>query len=407
MAQLSLYELLSAEQTGDVSVNTVDMMLKISYQVEDIVIDNELPVDFFAGFQRFSHFRHQNQRYHRLAQVARRVYVFGEADITPPTIPGVQFIPLAPGDPLIREWFLVVNTPSFFTALLTQEMPGADPIRGDRRFRGLWTYDEQVISNAYLLLSQLLRLPYRPVTQRDYRTQNQYLVRMSNKLVQYSEAATLDLAQSENTVTMLAQVAQEVGGSGTLDAILPTVAVALQQALLSQTIRIYLQESDGTGLRLAASAGGNGPVPPTLHGDGGIIGEAVAAGRPVVIPDTLEAGEYDPLDPTVLSLAAVPLQAGAQTLGALVIGRAMVNGFDDLSLRLLTAVAAQVSLAVERAAQMGERERLERLLQIMLATSTDGVITTDAGGAILALNSVASPGQRAAPPSAGAGQCGP
>src|SRR4051812_19004537 len=217
MANISLFDLITPDQEQDVAVSTVDMMLKISYQIEDIVIDNELPVDFYAGFQRFSYFRHQDKRYERLASVARRVYVFGEPDVTPPTIPGVQFIPLAPDDPLTKEWFLVVNTPSFFTALLTQEVPGADLIRGDRRFQGIWTYDEQLVSNAYLLLAQVLRQPYRPVTQRDYRAQNRYLVRMSNKLVRYSETTSLNLAQSESTVSILSQVAQEMGNAAGLD----------------------------------------------------------------------------------------------------------------------------------------------------------------------------------------------
>ena len=392
MADISLFELVTPDQDQDAFVNTVDMMLKISYQVEDIVIDNELPVDFYAGFQRFSHFRHQAKRYRRLADVARRVFVFGEADSTPPTIPGVQFVPLPPGSALIREWFLVVNTPGFFTALLTQEIPGADPIRRDRRFRGLWTHDEAVVGNAHLLVTQVLGQPFRPVLGRDYRAQNRYLVRMSNKIVQYSEASNLSRAQSESSLGVLSQVALQVSARAGLDESLQAVTTALRQTFQARTARLYLRNGEGQLHLKAASAATTGEGIPAEQSPlpaEGAANTAVRERRPLTIPDTQDAGEPDPLDHTVRSLVAVPLLAGPQALGVLLVGRDLLNGFDASALLLLTAVGAQVSLAIERQELLTAQENTERMLQITMAAATDAILMTDAGGRITQMNRAA------------------
>ncbi|MEM7033795.1 MAG: DICT sensory domain-containing protein [Chloroflexota bacterium] len=132
----SLFNLISTEFTGLLSVNTVDVMNIISHQIEDTVINHKLPVDFFAGFQRYSFLNRQRARYERLARIARRVFVFGIPDDKTPDIPGIEYIPLDASDSLAQEWFLVINTPNFYTALMTREVEGRDVITGGRRFEG-------------------------------------------------------------------------------------------------------------------------------------------------------------------------------------------------------------------------------------------------------------------------------
>ncbi len=390
MADISLFDLVTPDQEQDAFVNTVDMMLKISYQIEDIVIDNALPVDFYAGFQRFSHFRHQNARYKRLADVARRVFVFGEPDVEPPNIPGVQFVPLLPGSALTLEWFLVINTPTFFTALLTKEMPGADPIRGDRRFEGIWTYEEQVVNNAHLLITQHLRQPYRPPMGRDYRAQNRYLVRMSSKMVQYSEAINLSRATSESGLTVLAQVAQEIG-SGNLEYNLAATVQAVRQTLNARTVRLYLTDSDGALQLQAGAALTNGPLPKhTLYPGQDAPGAAVLTQRTVMIPDTAESGERDPLDSEVRSLAALPLLTSNGTLGVLVVGRDLVNAFDGTALLLLSVLAGQIGLAIERDHLSQAQDTTQRILDSVMSGAVDGILTTDGQGRILRINPAAA-----------------
>lgn len=185
---ISLYRSLPVNIEEHANIHTVGLMNTISHAIENIVVQHGLQVDFYAGFQRFSFFLRQAERYKKLAQAARRVYVWGVADVTPPQIDGVVYVPIEPDHELAREWFVVVDSPEFFTALMTHEATFGQAIpKAARRFRGVWTYDADIIARAHLLLSQDLGLRYRPVIQRDYTTQNRFLVQISNELAQLND----------------------------------------------------------------------------------------------------------------------------------------------------------------------------------------------------------------------------
>jgi DICT domain-containing protein len=193
---ISLYRTIPAEIGDSVFVNSVPLMNVISHEIEDVVVSNGLPVDFYVGFQRFSFFLRQLKRYQRLASVCRRVYVWGIPDVTPPSLPGIEFIPLTPQMELAREWFLVVNTPGFFSALLTREVTyGQDLPKGARRFRGVWTYDPMLVDRAFLLVSQMLGQSYRPVIERSYEDQSRYIGQISNRLVKRQDQIDQALAR--------------------------------------------------------------------------------------------------------------------------------------------------------------------------------------------------------------------
>ncbi|NJK81863.1 MAG: hypothetical protein HC914_19180, partial [Chloroflexaceae bacterium] len=181
---ISLYRMIPQNVRDSVFVNSVPLMNVISHEIEDVVMNNGLKVDFYAGFQHFSRFARQVKRYTRLANVCRRVYVWGIADVTPPAIPGVEYLPLTEDMSLAREWFVVVDSPTFFTSLMTQEQTwGVDVPPGQRRFEGIWTYDSDIVSRAHLLISQLLGHFYEGVVERDYECQSKHLVQISNRLV--------------------------------------------------------------------------------------------------------------------------------------------------------------------------------------------------------------------------------
>ncbi|NJM06050.1 hypothetical protein HC891_07395 [Candidatus Gracilibacteria bacterium] len=203
---VSLYRMIPPQAQDSVFVNSVPLMNVISHEIEDIVIENALPLDVYAGFQRFSNFARQTKRYQRLAAVCRRVFVWGVPDVVPPNIPGIEFIPVSTEDELAREWFLVVDSPQFFTALLTREETyGQDLPKGQRRFRGVWTYDQQLVGRAYLLISQVLGHQFRPTLDRDYEAQSKYLVQISNRLVQRQDRIDKILAHSTMMQQGLAQ----------------------------------------------------------------------------------------------------------------------------------------------------------------------------------------------------------
>jgi DICT domain-containing protein len=182
MKTLSLYRSIAERYQYLRHIRTVTMMTAISHQIERQVLKYNMPIDFYAGFQRFSAFPQQSQRYERLGTVCQRVYIFGIADVQPPSIPGVEFVALDPDAPLAREWFLLVDTPEFWTLLSTREMEGADPVTGQRRFDGLWTFDAPIVESASVLLAQALGNSYTPLHERYASLQKQNVSEVTERI---------------------------------------------------------------------------------------------------------------------------------------------------------------------------------------------------------------------------------
>ena len=90
MKTLSLYRSIAERYHHLRHIRTVAMMTAISHQIERQVLKHHMPIDFYAGFQRFSAFPQQRQRYEHLGAVCQRVYIFGIADVQPPSIPGTK-----------------------------------------------------------------------------------------------------------------------------------------------------------------------------------------------------------------------------------------------------------------------------------------------------------------------------
>src|ERR1044072_1215408 len=75
----------------------------------------------YAGFQRLSHMEPVCDRYIRISDISERVYVFGEPDWTPPRHPNMAVVKLSAGVPLLREWFVVADSPALRVAMIALE----------------------------------------------------------------------------------------------------------------------------------------------------------------------------------------------------------------------------------------------------------------------------------------------
>ncbi len=160
--QLSLFPLAVMEQ-ANLMTNSVQTLLAISHSLEDILVQQRLRTTYYAGFQKFSAFLPQQQRFRRLAQVCERIVVFGQADAPVPNIPQIQFVALASNAPLVQEWFILVDDPTFCAALLTRQIGGHstgpisargfDPLR---MYEGVLTFQTQVVEAARVALANAL-----------------------------------------------------------------------------------------------------------------------------------------------------------------------------------------------------------------------------------------------------------
>jgi len=182
MISLSLYASIENRYRHLHAIRTRAGMNAISHQIEQQVLAHHMPVDFYAGFQRFSNFPHQRPVYHQLGSVCHHVSIFGLADAPLPALVGVEFVELLPEMPLVQEWFLLVDTPEFWTLLSTREIPGTDPNSGERRFDGLWTFDAPVVESASQLLMEALGQTYTPIRQRYPALQDQNVSELMQRL---------------------------------------------------------------------------------------------------------------------------------------------------------------------------------------------------------------------------------
>jgi two-component system, NarL family, sensor histidine kinase DevS len=121
----------------------------------------------------------------------------------------------------------------------------------------------------------------------------------------------------------------------------------------------------GTGeARVAAVAG---PAAAELAGrtvplEESLAGRAILTGKPFLAQDYLSGEPAIPLSAEAGPVMAVPLTAGEQVLGALVLGRLAARpGFTDASLQMAASFAAQAAVAVELSRARADQIALARM----------------------------------------------
>jgi DICT domain-containing protein/putative methionine-R-sulfoxide reductase with GAF domain len=343
---ISLFRAIAGQYRELLQVHSVPMLNAISHLIENQVMQHRMPVDFYAGFQRFSHFPVQLRRYSRLAASCRRVYVFGVPDIAPPLISGIEWIELAPTDPLAREWFVLVNAPEFWSGLIAQQLNSRDELTGGRRFSALWTYDEQVVERGALLISQLLNDVYRPVAARNYAAQSGAIAGISGQLVEMLETQRRVSQRRWARLLTLHRALEALGRRRHYSELCADVTQILHDLFGAAGAVATAIEPDGT-LRLLASAGDTTPAAPaTLHE--GVSAQAVRQGRPVLLSDNAAQRHADPLVPTARSVCAAPIIGRGRILGVLTVGDLRVGVWSDEDAETLQAIAALLAYAAEQ-----------------------------------------------------------
>jgi DICT domain-containing protein len=161
MSHVSLYETVKHSSTERITVAHRKTMSWLSRAIELTALNASRPMQIFSGFQSMQFFLPVAKRYSELAQHAD-VYVFGFPDVTPPLIKNVHYIPLAKDDPLVLEWFIVVKSPNFSNALVTQDQTGLDTPHARRVFRGMLTYDLHEVNALTQMLAGKLSLTLDP-----------------------------------------------------------------------------------------------------------------------------------------------------------------------------------------------------------------------------------------------------
>lgn len=362
---ISLFRSIASQYQHLRRINTVAMMNEISHQIEDQVTQHQMAVDFYAGFQRFSNVPDQLRRYTRLGTICRRVYVFGIADHEPPAIPGVEFIDILPTSPLSREWFLLVDTPNFWTTLVSQEVVGKDPISGGRRFDGLWSYDETIVDRISLLISQVMEVDYQPVQRRRYDQQSLHISEINSRMIGMIE----DLEQASSRRWSQLSTIQKVS----------TITSRSPLTLMVETAKILTTIFGAAGVAIAFKTSDNRYTIPVVEGEAngkgwkmplteGICGRAIQQSRLVQIMKVRDRNDIDILLPAAKSLISAPI-IGKQLYGAVLVGHNQPQKWDSEDGQAMMTVTRILALQLEQTLttaegflSLGPAKRLQKFI---------------------------------------------
>jgi sigma-B regulation protein RsbU (phosphoserine phosphatase) len=144
------------------------------------------------------------------------------------------------------------------------------------------------------------------------------------------------------------------------DELLRQIPQLIARLIPFQAFAVYLLGARRSELRVAYSVGypERPDGPQRLAAGEGLVGAAVADGRPIVVNDVGQDPRYVEVVPGMQSELVVPLIHKAKTIGALNLLSGAKNQFTDRDAEILKQFAAHVVVALENA-RMFERERAD------------------------------------------------
>jgi adenylate cyclase len=184
-----------------------------------------------------------------------------------------------------------------------------------------------------------------------------------------------------------------------LDQLLESILEVLQRTFGYLNCALLLVDEDTEELYIKAARG----YPPGILATGRIkighegVASSVAANKVALnVPDVTRDPRYVQWVKETRSEMAVPMLAGDKVIGVLDAQSPDVSAFNEEDLRVLSSVAAQAAIAIERARlyketrqKMTEIATMKNYMDNIFASIASGVITTDIEGRITTFNRAA------------------
>ena len=175
---------------------------------------------------------------------------------------------------------------------------------------------------------------------------------------------------SSDQLTTLFALGREVASVLDLDELLQKIPQLIARITDFQAFAVYLLDERRQELTVAYSVGYPGEVAraPRLAVGSGLVGAAVAEGRPILVNDVSADPRYVEAVPGSRAELVVPLRRKGRVIGALNLLSSMPGQFTEADETMLRQFAAHVAIAIENA-RLFEHEReytgtLETLAEI-------------------------------------------
>jgi GAF domain-containing protein/HAMP domain-containing protein len=162
----------------------------------------------------------------------------------------------------------------------------------------------------------------------------------------------------------IAQVARTINATHNLDKLLPQISRVISEQFNYYHVGIFLNDANNLFAVLSAanSPGGKNMLARGHQlkiGEQGIVGYVTQTGKPRIALDVGADANYfnNPDLPSTRSEMALPLKTGNQVIGTLDIQSTEANAFSDQDIEALSALADQVSLAIQNARLFDQTEK--------------------------------------------------
>ncbi|GAB4164759.1 MAG: hypothetical protein Fur005_25260 [Roseiflexaceae bacterium] len=327
---------LIAHHTADQRLRqSADTLVVLGHQLEQLILDSHDPTDLLIGTLRFSLFRVHQARVAQLASRCRSITIFGEADTTPPSIPGVEFVPLPSGSALTQEWFLLVNSASFWGSLIAQVLPERNSNARRFIFEGVLSPDERIVGRAHLLLSLAQQRSMPAIGERDLFSNRQRWAKLVYQIATHPEAERLNLLSGLSLVPDLAELA----AARTLpaDQLYSTLLHGLRHHGQAHDAALYRFQ----GADLQPLAWTSNQRPQALPGHSAWVSEAIALNQPIAIADRTR---LQPAFPQAETIFALPVLVDGQSWGMLLIGQGEQDLYEAPAAMIASGSASMLGL---------------------------------------------------------------
>jgi phosphoserine phosphatase RsbU/P len=182
--------------------------------------------------------------------------------------------------------------------------------------------------------------------------------------------STTSTANTTEALTTLFALGREVTSVLDLTELLPKIPQLIARLTKFTAFAVYLLDSKKNELTIAYSVGYPEDIARTLHVavGHGLVGAAVAEGRPLLVNNVAADPRYVPVVPGSRAELVVPLRRKGRVIGALNLLSDVEGQFSDTDEAVLRQFAAHVAVAIENA-RLFEQERehtatLETLAEI-------------------------------------------
>lgn len=165
--QLSIYDIVRRERQSSMVLRDISEMIRVSYQIEERVYQENMQGILFAAFQYLSRFERRRTMYEKLASQVGQMYVFAYPDVELEPIDGLTVVPIEKNHVLMKEWFVIFHGPSYYTGVIAKEVP----TEGKRRFDSVWSFDLDIIQIVTDWLASLVDANVMPVMTYDHNAQ--------------------------------------------------------------------------------------------------------------------------------------------------------------------------------------------------------------------------------------------